>query len=147
MATLAVGAAVVIATLAVSHDSAPLVAQGTAPDFAKDVAPVLYRNCASCHRDGGLGPFSVLQADTVKAYADDIRDAVRTGYMPPWHAEGPHGTFTNDRRLSALDKQTIVRWVEDGAKLGDRGAHPAAPAFLQVGDWRGRARKRRPRAR
>ena len=129
VATLVAATAVVIAGLVVSHESTLLVAQGTAPDFAKDVAPVLYRNCASCHREGGLGPFSVLQADSVKAYADDIRDAVRTGYMPPWHAEGPHGTFSNDRRLSDLEKQTIVRWVEDGAKLGDRGALPAAPVF------------------
>jgi mono/diheme cytochrome c family protein len=133
VATLVAATAVVIAGLAVSHESTPLVAQGTAPDFAKDVAPVLYRNCASCHREGGIGPFSMLQADSVKAYASDIRDAVRTGYMPPWHAEGPHGTFSNDRRLSDLEKQTIVRWVEDGAKLGAREALPAAPVFAS--EW------------
>ena len=129
VATLAATGIVIAAALAVSQDSTPLVAQSTAPDFAKDVAPVLYRNCAGCHREGGLGPFSVLQADSVKAYAKDIRDAVRTGYMPPWHAEGPHGTFANDRRLSDLDKQTIIRWVDDGAKVGNLKALPAAPTF------------------
>ena len=39
--------------------------------------------------------------------------------MPPWHAEGPHGVFRNDRRLSDADKQTILRWIDAGAKPGD----------------------------
>ena len=104
--------------LAVANDDPPLAAQTTAPDFAKDVAPILYRNCASCHRDGGLGPFSMMNVDSVKAYSDDIRDAVRTGNVPPWHAEGAHGVFSNDRRLSDLDKQTILRWVDGGARIG-----------------------------
>ncbi|MBY0488840.1 MAG: cytochrome c [Gemmatimonadaceae bacterium] len=107
----------------------PLVAQGTAPDFGKDVAPVLYKNCASCHRPGGIGPFSMLDADTVKAYAKDIRDAVSTGYMPPWHADGPRGVFSNDRRLADLDRQAILRWIDDGAKVGNKRALPPTPVF------------------
>ena len=125
---LALGAAWFIG-LAVAHDDTPLAAQDTASDFAKDVAPVLYRNCASCHRDGGLGPFSMMNVDSVKAYSDDIRDAVRTGYMPPWHAEGVHGVFSNDRRLSDLDKQTIMRWVDGGARIGNPKSLPPAPSF------------------
>lgn len=31
------------------------------------------------------------------------------------HAEGPHGMISKDRRLSATDKRTIVRWIEGGA--------------------------------
>jgi len=129
VATLAATAALVIVGLVTNRESAPLLAQDTNPDFAKDVAPILYRSCAGCHHEGGIGPFSMLHADTVKAYAVDIRDAVRIGYMPPWHAEGPHGTFTNDRRLSDHEKQTIVRWVDEGAKLGDLKALPPAPVF------------------
>jgi len=49
--------------------------------------------------------------------------------MPPWHAEGPHGVFKNDRRLPEADKQTILRWIETGAKAGDLKEAPAKPAF------------------
>ncbi|MDX2261498.1 MAG: cytochrome c [Gemmatimonadales bacterium] len=129
VAMLAATASLVVTGLVMGRDSTPRSAQGPATDYAKDVAPILYRDCAGCHREGGIGPFSMLHPDTVKSYAVDIRDAVRTGYMPPWHAEGPHGTFTNDRRLSERDKQTIIRWVEEGATLGNRKELPPAPEF------------------
>jgi hypothetical protein len=99
------------------------------PTFARDVAPILFKNCASCHRPGGIGPFSVLDYDTVASHAREIRKAVSTGYMPPWHAAGPHGAFANDRRLSAEDKRTIVQWVDGGAKLGDPKHLPPRPVF------------------
>ena len=110
------------------HDE-PLVAQEAAPVFTKDVAPILYKNCTTCHRPGGLGPFSLLDYATAKENVDDIKDAVKSGFMPPWHAEAPHGTFLNDRRLSDVDKQTILRWVDAGAKKGDEKALPAKPVY------------------
>ena len=107
----------------------PLVAQDSAPVFTKDVAPILYRNCTTCHRPGGLGPFTLLEYDSAKANVKEMKDAVKTGFMPPWHAEGPHGTFRNDRRLSELEKQTILRWIDGGAKQGDEKALPPAPVY------------------
>ena len=32
----------------------------TAPTFAKDVAPILFENCAACHRPGNIAPMSLL---------------------------------------------------------------------------------------
>src|SRR5512133_3484929 len=62
------------------------------PTFAHDVAPLIYKNCTTCHRPGGLGPFSLLDYDSAAKKLDEIQDAVSSGYMPPWHADGPHGT-------------------------------------------------------
>ena len=31
-----------------------------APTFNKDIAPILYQNCATCHRPGEVAPFSLL---------------------------------------------------------------------------------------
>ena len=31
-----------------------------APTFNKDIAPILYENCATCHRPGEVAPFSLL---------------------------------------------------------------------------------------
>ncbi|MDF1503285.1 cytochrome c [Roseisolibacter sp. H3M3-2] len=129
-ALLAAAALAAVASLAaVPHPAPP----GAPPTFAEDVAPILFRNCATCHRPGGIGPFSVLDYDTVKARAEDIREAVSTGAMPPWHAEAPHGTFRNDRRLSDADRRTILAWLDGGAKLGDRAKLPPAPTF--AGGW------------
>ncbi len=58
-----------------------------------------------------------------------MRDAVAGGQMPPWHAEGPHGVFRNDRRLSDADKQTILRWIDAGAKPGDLNKLPPKPEY------------------
>ncbi len=129
VATLVGVAGVALAAFATLRHAEPLVAQDAAPTFSKDVAPILYKNCTSCHRTGGLGPFSLMEYDSAKANVADIKDAVTSGYMPPWHAEGPHGVFSNDRRLSALEKSTIVRWIETGAKPGDPKQSPAKPTY------------------
>ena len=51
---------------------------------------------------------SLLTYEEVREKAADILDAIGSGFMPPWHADAPHGTFLNDRRLSVADKETIT---------------------------------------
>ncbi len=122
-----VGAAMVV--LMATRRTDILAAQDTTPVFTKDVAPILYKNCTTCHRPGGLGPFSLMDYDGAKANAGEMREAVASGIMPPWHAEGTHGVFSNDRRLSAIEKQTILRWVDTGARQGDLTALPPKPVY------------------
>ena len=113
----------------VTQHTTPLVAQDAAPTFAQDVAPILYRNCTSCHRPGGIGPFSLVEYDSAKKNVAEMKNAVSSGFMPPWHAEGPHGTFLNDRRLSDVEKQTILRWIDAGAKKGELKKAPEKPVY------------------
>jgi mono/diheme cytochrome c family protein len=122
-------AGIAIAAIATARHADPLVAQHATPTFSEDVAPILYDNCVSCHRPGGLGPFSLLDYASARANAPDIGEAIASGYMPPWHAEGPHGMFRNDRRLSAADRRTIARWIEAGAQPGDLRKTPPPPVF------------------
>jgi hypothetical protein len=69
-----------------------------------------------------------------RPWARAIEKAVEGGVMPPWHADAAAGTFENERRLTAADKETIRKWVAAGAPQGDPTALPAAPTF---GDgWR-----------
>src|SRR5579884_2669257 len=123
------GVSFVVLAVAVAFKPHRLAAHAADPTFAEDVAPILYKNCAGCHHPGGIGPFSVLDYDSVNAHVDEVRDAVDQGIMPPWHADGPHGVFSNDRRLSDADKSTIVRWIDAGAKPGDMKDLPPRPEF------------------
>lgn len=113
-----------------------LAARAADPTFAEDVAPIFYKNCTTCHRPGGLGPFSLLDYDSAKANVNEMYDAVSKKTMPPWHAEGPHGVFSNDRRLSDADRQTILRWIDAGAKPGDlkkQAPRPNYPSAWSMG--------------
>src|SRR5690349_8298980 len=100
-----------------------------APTFSKEVAPILYKNCASCHRAGEIAPMSLLTYEQARPWAKSIREKVLNGQMPPWHAAEPHGTFANDRRLSDAEKNTLIAWVDAGAPQGDPKDLPAAPHF------------------
>lgn len=120
---------IAILGIALSRQSKPLAAHSADPTFAEDVAPILYANCTTCHRPDGLGPFSLLDYDSAKKKVDEMHDAVEARQMPPWHAEGPHGVFSNDRRLSDADRQTILRWIDAGAKPGDLSKLPPRPDY------------------
>jgi hypothetical protein len=99
------------------------------PTFAKDVAPILYKNCASCHRPNDIAPMSLLTYENARPWAKAIREQVATRQMPPWHATQAHGTFLNDRRLSDADRDTLIRWVDGGAPKGDLKDLPPVPKF------------------
>ncbi len=101
------------------------------PTFTKDVAPILYKNCVGCHRPGEIGPMSLLTYDDARPHAKAIRDEVGDNNMPPWHADPKHGKFANDRSLPAKDRDTLLRWVNNGAPEGDKKDLPPVPKFTE----------------
>jgi hypothetical protein len=98
--------------------------------FAKDVAPIFYKNCVQCHRTGEIAPMSLMTYKEARPWARSIKEKVATREMPPWHADPHVGQFANDRRLSQKDVDTIVAWVDQGAKEGNPKELPPAPSFL-----------------
>ena len=103
-------------------------AAGAAPTFRRDVAPILYARCVSCHRPGQIGPMPLLTYAQVRPWAASIRDEVAARTMPPWRADPRHGAFANDPRLTPDQIRTIVAWVEARAPEGG-GRAPAPPRF------------------
>jgi hypothetical protein len=99
------------------------------PTFSRDVAPILYKNCTSCHRPGEIAPMSLLTYKDARPWARSIAARVDAGTMPPWHADPATGEFLNDRRLSGPDKQTILEWAAAGAPEGDPGDLPPQPQY------------------
>lgn len=102
-----------------------------APTFSKDVAPVLYKHCTTCHRPGEIAPMSLLTYGESRPWARAIRDNVAKGVMPPWHADPAHGKWLNDRSLTAQEKDILVRWVDAGAPEGNKRDLPKAPEYAQ----------------
>jgi hypothetical protein len=127
-ATLAWCAIVIARSSAFDGQYAARPAEGV-PTFTKDVAPILFKNCAGCHRPGEIAPMSFLSYEEVRPWAKGIRDEVAEGTMPPWHADAPHGTFLNERALTAAEKETIAKWANGGAPKGDPKDMPATPSF------------------
>lgn len=107
----------------------PAASAAGVPTFTRDVAPILYQNCANCHRPGEIGPMSLLTYQEARPWAKSIATRVAASTMPPWHADPAHGEFLNDRRLSDADRTTILKWANGGAPEGNPSDLPPAPTF------------------
>lgn len=101
------------------------------PTFTKHVVPILQKRCQGCHRPGDIAPMSLLSYQETRPWAESIRENVLKGAMPPWHADPQHGVFSNDRRLTREEIDTLVRWVEGGAPEGDQRDLPPPVKFEQ----------------
>ncbi len=97
--------------------------------FSKDVAPILYKSCASCHKPDDIAPFSVLSYKDVRPWAKSIREKVINREMPPWSADPRYGDFSNNPSLSQREIDTIVAWIDQGAGEGNPRDLPPAPRF------------------
>jgi len=97
--------------------------------FNKDIAPIIFHNCAECHHPGGSAPFSLLGYQEVKKRAQQIAKVTESRYMPPWLPEPGYGAFAGERRLSDEQIRVIRQWVEQGAAEGVPSDLPPAPRF------------------
>jgi thiol-disulfide isomerase/thioredoxin len=132
----------------------PAIAAMTAPGCDVEIAPtalaerVTYHNrisrivqqsCAECHRESGLGPFSLETADDVIANRAMIKRMVGRNLMPPWFAaemETPadgHSGWANDRALEAEEKADLLAWLSSERELGNADDAPLPLQF--PGDW------------
>ena len=114
------------------------VAQETDVTFARDVASILQEKCEACHRTGQMAPMSLTTYQEVRPWARAIREKVVAGDMPPWHMSKTTGIqkFVNDISLSADQIDTIARWVDAGAPLGDPADLPPAREWPGGERWR-----------
>jgi len=99
--------------------------------FSRDIAPIIFNHCSSCHRSGQSGPFPLLNYGDVKKRAKQIAQVTQSRFMPPWlPAPVEHGVeFVGSRRLSDEQVRLIQQWAEDGAPEGDPKDLPPLPAF------------------
>ena len=127
---LMVFAVVVITTVI----PAALQAQVT---FTKDVAPILQNKCQVCHRPGTFAPMSLLTFEDVRPWAKAIKEKVTTRIMPPWYIDRNVGirNFKDDPSLSDEQIERIVKWVDNGAPMGNPADMPPPRQFDDLEKW------------
>lgn len=104
-----------------------------AATYSSDIARIIQKNCITCHRTGGIGPFPLETYDQVKSRAKMLNFAIERGIMPPWFAAptptGQASPWKNDRTIPAKDKALFAQWVDAGMPEGDRAKTPPNPEF------------------
>ncbi len=96
-------------------------------DWHRSVAPIVRKHCVECHREGEIGPFPLVTYDDAAGVSRMIGEVVRDGRMPPWHADPRHGSWSNARRLTDAERETLLAWVDAGAPEGAPATAPPEP--------------------
>ncbi|MBI1784814.1 cytochrome c [Candidatus Sumerlaeota bacterium] len=102
--------------------------------YTKDIAPILLKNCAQCHRPGQIGPMSLLSYDEVRPWAKAIKKSVAERVMPPWFADPQYVHYKDEMLLTGDQIEAISKWVEQGAPKGEGDAE--APPEFRDNEWR-----------
>jgi hypothetical protein len=76
----------------------------------------------------------LLTYQETRPWAKAIRGALISGKMPPWQADPHYGKFSNDLSLAPGEKETLVAWVDAGAREGNPADAPKPRAFPE--GWR-----------
>jgi Flp pilus assembly protein TadD len=100
-----------------------------APTFNKDIAPIVFNSCATCHRPSGAAPFSLLTYADVSSRAENVAHQTLSRHMPPWLPERGEFPIVGDRRLTPEQIDLIQRWVKEGRAEGAASDRPATPVF------------------
>jgi hypothetical protein len=107
-------------------------APANVPTFSKDVAPIVFNNCATCHRAGEVAPMTLTSYEDVRPWAKVIKNKVVSREMPPWGADPAHSLkMRNDRSLTQAQIDTIVAWADGGAPRGSDADLPPLPKFAE----------------
>jgi predicted negative regulator of RcsB-dependent stress response len=99
--------------------------------FNRDVAPILYRSCAPCHRPGEAGPFPLLSYADARSHARQIAAVTRGRFMPPWLPDPGPLKFSDELRLSEDEISRIQAWVDQGAVEGRPADAGLPPHFVE----------------
>ncbi|MFZ5476470.1 MAG: hypothetical protein ACOZNI_06795 [Myxococcota bacterium] len=101
------------------------------PTWHADVAPVVVRECAACHRADGIAPFPLTSYDEAAPVADAMAAATAERSMPPFNLDnsGACNTFADARWLTDEEIATLGDWARAGAPEGTPpDVPPEAPA-------------------
>lgn len=96
----------------------------------KDVAPIFYNNCTSCHHVGSH-VLPMMTYSQVQPLTWAIQNALQIGKMPPWSPDTTYNRFAHERVITQSEKTAILDWITAGAPAGDTTLAPAPPVYSQ----------------
>jgi hypothetical protein len=93
------------------------------------VAPIVYRECVGCHREGGIAPFSLTEYPLASLAATAMAEATAAREMPPMPVDnsGSCNTYSNARWLTDAEIATFAAWVLARTPEGDPSRAPPLP--------------------
>ncbi|MHB8503783.1 MAG: tetratricopeptide repeat protein [Candidatus Acidiferrales bacterium] len=97
--------------------------------FNRDIAPIIFRNCAQCHHPGESGPFPLLTYADVKSHGRQVAYITSKRIMPPWLPDPGGPKFADELRLTDEQIATIQKWVDQGEIEGNPSDLPPQPKF------------------
>lgn len=107
----------------------PGVLMAQTPNWAENVAPILYNKCTKCHNNNGVAPMPFETYQHAYDFSAQIKVAVVTKNMPPWPPDRNYRSFAHERTLSAQEIQTISDWVDAGSPQGNAALAPPVPSY------------------
>jgi hypothetical protein len=100
--------------------------------WSREISRLIYRRCASCHREGGAAPMPLLTYAAARPWAKAIKEEVLERRMPPWGAVKGFGEFRDEMALTQEEIGLLAEWVEGGAPEGEPQYLAEPPAFGAV---------------
>ena len=102
--------------------------QAQTSTYNNQVSCILNEHCTSCHHDGGIAPFSLMNYSEASSAAFGLQAAVNVGSMPPWPPSSTYSELAHPRLLSQDEINAINDWVNNGAPEGG-GTPPQPPVY------------------
>jgi Copper type II ascorbate-dependent monooxygenase, C-terminal domain len=103
--------------------------KNSSPTYSKDIAPIIYNHCSSCHRPGEDAPFPLLTYKDVAKRSLTIQAVTDKKIMPPWPADPTYSHFVNENYLTDAEIKLIDEWAQAGSPIGDSMQIPKPPVF------------------
>ena len=97
--------------------------------YYEDIAPIIYKNCSTCHRYGEAAPFRLITYQDAASRGKLIKYSTQTRFMPPWPADASYSHFIGEKVLTQQEIDMIARWVDEGCPVGHIANIPAPPEF------------------
>jgi hypothetical protein len=117
-------------TAAGSAPTKPKAPKGKAAvTFSKDIAPIIYGHCSSCHHEGEAAPFPLMSYKDVAKRADLITEVTAHRIMPPWQPAPADYKLDHDISLTPTQLALIGAWAKGGKKLGNPAEAPKPPHY------------------
>ncbi len=103
--------------------------------YVNDIVPILQNRCITCHREGGMAPWSMSSHEMVRGWGEMIRETILTMRMPPGQIDEDYlDKFIDVHFITDAEKVSLVSWLDAGAPR-DGEVDPLTAPLIPQSDW------------